>query len=315
MKRLITGLIIFLLSIVLALYIFVPSLLTIASTAKLNVPAPTANRVLSNATHWHKWTGTTSKNGDQLLINQPLHYKGTVLKISHIVPNAIDIMITQDDKQVASTLTIFPLLPDSCAVQWKTELPSGSTPWAKFRSYKQAIKLKQNLSHLLSAVANTVSTPAGVYGFNYTVESTEDTTLMATKSFYKNYPTSADIERNIERIQRYIKASGATQTAPPRLNITKTGGQYQAMVAIPVNRRLPEQGAIFYRKMIPGNFLVTQVQGGPSSIANAFEMMERYIADHQKRTMAIPFQILITDRTQETDTTRWITKLCYPILE
>jgi len=36
--------------------------------------------------------------------------------------------------------------------------------------------------------------------------------------------------------------------------------------------------------------------------------------DYQRAIIAIPFQMLITDRTKETDSTKWITRLYYPVV-
>jgi hypothetical protein len=41
--------------------------------------------------------------------------------------------------------------------------------------------------------------------------------------------------------------------------------------------------------------------------------MKNYISDYQRTVMAIPFQSLVTDRRKEADTTKWLTKLYFPI--
>jgi hypothetical protein len=41
--------------------------------------------------------------------------------------------------------------------------------------------------------------------------------------------------------------------------------------------------------------------------------MKNYVEDNKKTSPAIPYQSLITNRLTETDTTKWVTKLYYPV--
>ena len=100
------------------------------------------------------------------------------------------------------------------------------------------------------------------------------------------------------------------------LNIfADNNGTYFTKVAFPVDKRLNDVGNIQYRWMLKGgNILVTEVRGGPHKIDEAFSQMQNYLQDHQRTSPAIPFQSLITDRRQEVDTNKWITKLYWPMI-
>jgi hypothetical protein len=90
---------------------------------------------------------------------------------------------------------------------------------------------------------------------------------------------------------------------------------YFAKVALPVDRHLRNFGDIQYRWMLKGgNILVTEVVGGPHKIERAFKEMENYVQDHQRVAPAIPFQSLVTDRTKQPDTSKWVTRLYWPIM-
>jgi hypothetical protein len=41
--------------------------------------------------------------------------------------------------------------------------------------------------------------------------------------------------------------------------------------------------------------------------------MENYARDHKKQSPAIPYQLLVTNRLTEADTTKWITQINYPV--
>ena len=57
-----------------------------------------------------------------------------------------------------------------------------------------------------------------------------------------------------------------------------------------------------------------EVTGGQKEIEEAQKQMELYITDYQRSIIAIPFQMLITDRTREPDSSKWITRIYFPVV-
>jgi len=100
------------------------------------------------------------------------------------------------------------------------------------------------------------------------------------------------------------------------LNIKKTdSATYTAQVGLPVDRALPQKGDISLKWMMKGgNILAGEVTGGQEQIEEAQKQMELYIGDYQRSIIAIPFQMLITDRTKEPDSSKWITMIYYPVV-
>ncbi len=65
--------------------------------------------------------------------------------------------------------------------------------------------------------------------------------------------------------------------------------------------------------MFPGKILSTEIKGGEYAVETGFKELSNYISDNQLTSPAIPFQSLVTNRVMEPDTSKWITKLYYPI--
>jgi hypothetical protein len=65
--------------------------------------------------------------------------------------------------------------------------------------------------------------------------------------------------------------------------------------------------------MVLGNILEAEVRGGEAAVQNGIEELENYKEDHEKTSPAIPFQLLVSDRSKEPDTAKWITRLYYPV--
>jgi hypothetical protein len=99
------------------------------------------------------------------------------------------------------------------------------------------------------------------------------------------------------------------------LNVAKIDGKrFRIMVAIPVNKALQDNDPFAFKRMVPGNILVTTVKGGRYTIEKAFAEMELYIKDNELTPPAIPFESMVTDRSKEPDTSKWVTRIYYPIL-
>jgi hypothetical protein len=104
------------------------------------------------------------------------------------------------------------------------------------------------------------------------------------------------------------------ETSFPMLNVTKTDSNvYKCMVALPINKITNGKNGIFFVRMVPGRFLTAELNGGLSSIRHGHEVMQLYFQDYKRTSMAIPFEYLVTDRLAEKDTSKWVTKLYYPV--
>ena len=65
--------------------------------------------------------------------------------------------------------------------------------------------------------------------------------------------------------------------------------------------------------MVPGNILVSEIKGGDYSAREALREMHQFMTDNNMSSPAIPFQSLVTNRMEEPDTLKWITKIYYPV--
>jgi len=98
------------------------------------------------------------------------------------------------------------------------------------------------------------------------------------------------------------------------LNVFETGPEsYEAMVAIPTKWDIPMEGNFKLKKMVLGNILVGEVKGGVKTITQQEKELAFYVTDHNKMSPAISFQSLVTNRLQEPDTSKWVTRLYYPV--
>src|SRR5262249_24852528 len=144
--------------------------------------------------------------------------------------------------------------------------------------------------------------------------STKDTLLLAEEGRFRSYPGNAEVYGLIDGVRKRISEAGAGVTGYPMVNIS--GGEdtgYKVRVAVPTDRNIEGSGRFYFMRLIPGNYLVTEVTGGPEVVNKALEGMREYISDYQRTVMAIPFQSMVTDREVEKDSAKWKTRIYYPI--
>jgi hypothetical protein len=213
-----------------------------------------------------------------------------------------------------SILSLISFATDSTGAVWQCELPAGNSPLSRLANYKKALEIKNDMTLILDNFNAFISDPKNVYGVSIFRGSTKDTFLLSAK--YRNpvYPSTAEIYRYLIPLRKSIASQHAEITGYPMVNVSRQDdNSYEVQVAIPTNRLLQGKDSLFVRRMVPGNFMVCEVQGGEYTIREELKQLEYYINDYGKTVMAISFQTLVTDRMNEPDTSKWVTLLYVPV--
>lgn len=283
--------------------VFIPSTLTISRIEPLQCRAASVWPFLSDEARWEDWWPDSTTRRDFHI--QQLSYQ------------AIDITIQQGKLQLGSRMTLMSLgNQDSSLLHWQTQLHCGSNPVDRVRQYLRATRLKAAMDGVLDRVRVFAEKKENLYGMDIHVGTLRDTLLIATRMEKMGMPVNDDIYAQVGKLSGYISEMQCHQTNSPMVNIgpdTSHPGGYQLMVALPVDCRLEGRDGLFFKRLIPWKYLIGEVKGGPGAVDRAFRSMDKFIHDYQLTVMAIPFQMLVTDRRQQPDSTRWVTKIYYPI--
>ena len=315
MKRFFALLIVILVLSTIAIYVLIPANLKIAAVNIVPTNSEAAFRVISTPANWLKWTnGQASVNNDSNNVGAFTNDTHTFF-IKEILHNAARIKVTQGSLTTNSLFTIVPITKDSSIMKWESEISTGSNPILKIQRYRQAITFKKSISSILYKLNQFLEKKENLYGYNFHVATTTDTLLVAYRANSATYPDTKTLYSNIFKLQQYVINRGGKQTAPPMLNITKQDDNtYDYMLALPVDKKIIAEPPFLYRKLVAGNFLITTVKGGEHTINHALSMMQLYINEYGKMSMAIPFRRLITDRLNQPDTSQWKTEIYFPVI-
>ncbi len=313
MKKLFLILLIVVSLSLLSSYIFIPDNVEIAKVGLLSANKRTAYRCFTQKDlrqQFLKDNESTRSNDSSYFFK----HNNIAFEFKDRMFDVIEVSMRHKNLQLNSVISFTELSPDSTAVEWKTGMKMSNNPVKRIQQYLQANKIHKGMSFILEQLQQFVSNKKNVYGLTIQRALVTDSLLVTTKTTTKNYPSTQEYYDMIKKLQDYITANGGSSANYPMLNIAETdSNNFVVTVAVPINKVLPDKGDIFFKRMFPGNILITEVKGGVYAIEEGFKQLNRFVSDYQLVPPAIPFQSLVTDRLMETDTSKWMTKLYFPV--
>jgi effector-binding domain-containing protein len=301
MKKL--GLVVFSALILLLVYIYAfhPSPVTVSYTISLHSNAASMGRYLDKKTNWDRWW-SISDNGYSYSTGR----KFPLLK---------ELFVNHNGIRRLSTLLIRPVAgkQDSIDIVWQLDIdPSTYNPIKRINNYQEANVIKNNVSKILDSLKNFFQ-KENTYGIAIREATITDSILLVTRKISDMYPSTDSVYQLFDKLKSVISVNKTKQTGNPLLNVTQLGnGQFQVTAALPIDRNLTSGKDFQTKKMLNGLFLVVEIKGGIYSIENSLRELQNYFLDHNRTMMAMPFQILITDRREEKDSSKWITQIYVP---
>jgi predicted transcriptional regulator YdeE len=316
MKKLIWFLLFLLVAGTAVIYLLIPETIKFASVTTVHTTDNGTQRFLIDESKWAKWWHFTDNqkeiadnpsdslfemNGDRYQLKEKF-YKSASVRIYH------------NNDSLNSRITIIPLQLDSTGIEWTGSLQAGYNPIKRLTAYLQAKEMVTNMNAVLAHLRSFLSHNENIYGLNIEKVSILDTMFVAGKNFLKSPPITSDIYQLIKKIQQYAAEKGVKQSGSPIYNVTEMDkDKYQLMAAIPIHQIVPEEKGFTIKKMVQGSFMSADVMGGEHTVAKASERLHEFFNDFHKTSMAMNFNMLITDRTLQPDTSRWVTKLYMPV--
>ena len=226
----------------------------------------------------------------------------------------VEVGIVSGQDTLESFISLRELSPDSSALQWSSTLPPTNNPFSRISNYWKGRKVYNSMSEILERYEKLVVNDEEVYELKIERALVTDSLLVTTKKTTPLYPTRSEYYAMINQLQGYIREAGAAPANFPMLNISTTDStSFITTVAVPVNKVLPGKGDITFKRMFPGNILITEVRGNTEAIEKGFRGLNNFVSDYQLVPPAISFQSLVTDRMAQVDSSQWITKLYFPV--
>ncbi|HEY4207827.1 MAG TPA: hypothetical protein VGM31_13480 [Puia sp.] len=257
-----------------------------------------AFRVIGDEAAWGKWWPAGGINGYSYRVTGKIYPETGVL-------------LQRGGEKFPGILTVLSVgTGDSISLLWKCHFAAGLNPVSRYLEYRKGMEVKNVLTLALDSLGSFLQKNVNVYGLDVQRIMSHDSTLVVTQVSTLSYPSTEDLYKAIRTIRKYISNQGAGETDPPMLHVSRNkDGQYESMIAVPVDRELKGEGRLSPVRFVPWKVLTGEVHGGAWTAERAMEQLQLYVTDHQKTAIALPFQSLVTERDKEPDTSRWVTRV------
>ena len=316
MKRCFMGLIACILMLLFSVYFFIPDYVLLSSNTFVIATKEGLYRNLTGEENWTKWWPGKYLNQINPQAHRKFLFDNYGFQIEGIQINSLDISANKSNTEIKTSLHVFPSVSDSVKLLWEGVIHTSFNPLTRLQRYITAKELNKDMNIIIDKMRSYLSKNENIYGINIRKEHVSDSILIFKIATSKGLPETDFIYHNLNDLKTYIAGNSAHETGFPMLNIyTADSINYVVKVAIPVDKRLTSSGDISQRWMLGGgNILAADVKGGYNSVNTAFKQLENYVNDHHYIAPAIPFQSLITNRSKERDSSKWITRIYYPIM-
>ena len=305
MKKVLIGLVLSIAFLLAAVYLFIPRKIKIEAAVPLNAALPGVFRTLINDSNWKKWWP-----GDF-----PFAYNQQAYSIKGKLFNMFDIDIYSDKDTINSRMELVLIDANTMTILWNAEQVSSNDPFKRFERYRHAKQTEKNMNAILQSLKTFLQKKENIYGIDIKETFVKDSALISTRWQFDHYPNAQEVDSMIQSLKKYISQNNAIEKNSPMLNVFDLGNsRYEAMTAIPVDKALPKTNEFAPKFLLKGgNILEAEIHGGTYTIEKGLKELENYRADYKLNSPAIPYQLLVTDRAKEPDTTKWITRLYYPV--
>jgi hypothetical protein len=313
MKKWLLILSIFFLLLVGSLYVLIPNVVGLKTNVEMNVTQQGLYRMLLDSNSVKKWwPGQTANN----TVPGVFKLNGYNYKIYNNSFTLLPITITDSTTSLKTSLYIISLQTDTVKLAWVGAMATSYNPVKRFLLWQKAKKINRDMDIILQHMNSFYGNDENIYGIKVNKELVKDSVLIGTGAESKGYPDTKFIYGLIDQLRNYAVANGASETGFPMLNVdTEDSLHYNVRVALPVSKLLPNKGTISQKRMpANGNILVTEVKGGVAIGSRAFTQITQYARDYKRVPPAITFYSLVTDRSKEPDSSKWITRIYCPVM-
>jgi hypothetical protein len=241
---------------------------------------------------------------------------GIIFSIKPALSNIVEIDIASKNIKTKSFLTANDITKETTELNWFLEFNTNWNPIQRIKDYQEALEIKKATTLLLNSISDFVEQTKNIFGLNIAEVTLQDTVLITSKFISKQHPTNDQIYAQANNLYSYLSGFQKKPLNNPMVTILEnTTNDYTVMVGISINGEIPETSNFKIKKMpTNGKMFVAEVTGGANTILASYAALKTFLLDSRRPSPAIPFELLITDRKKNTDSTQWKTRIYYPVM-
>ena len=302
------------------IYLFIPNNLRLHTSVQVHAPANGVLRQLKQPAHWQRWwpgQRLSANSSTDTAATQPvLILRGASFRVVDQQFSGMTIGISTGSDTAFTQLIHATPKPDTLNISWDAAVNTGINPLTRFNRYRAARNIAAAMQEALDSMKHYYEVQSNTYELEIHDEALFDSVLVFTETESFSKPDNQIIYPMIERLRRHIAASGAQERNDPMMSYFRIpGGPYSIRVAIPIDRPVSGSGTIVQKNMPPRVRIFTaEVKGGQNAADSGMSRMDQFVKDQFLNAAGGPFFILKTDRLRQPDSSRWITRIVYPVM-
>lgn len=292
-------------------YLYIPTTIKISTYRVSKVHELSAIRLFNDNKILSKCLSSyNNPTSNQLSLN------GINFKLKPGLSNIIGVDIDSKNIKTQSFITASPVTNESTVISWFLEFKTNWNPIQRLKDYNEALEIKKATAQILNTITDFVEKPVNVYGYDIKEVTLSDTVLITTKFISKSHPNSQQIYTAVDALNMYLKKFSRNILNNPMVTILENPTKdFTIMVGISIDGEIPETDKFKIKRMpVNGKMFVTDIIGGNAIIQQGYESMKLYTIDTKRPSPAVPFELLVNDRRQITDSSQWETRIYYPVM-
>ncbi len=270
-------------------------------------------RQLLRDTTWHHWwPGKTGSTGQKVTFNQGEF----TFTFESILLNTFVLTTTSDSFSTNSSLQLIPEAGNKVTITLITGIQLDKNPITRIKLLFLSTRLKDSYKKILWGLSYYFTNQRNLYGIDIKELKVPFEYVTTISQTFKHKPSLSEIYLLIDQVKNYIKKEGAEEKGYPMLYTDKMSSEeYFVQVGIPIEKSLPENEKIKSKWMLKGgNILSAEIVGNRKVIKDAVRQMEYYIQDNHRNVVAISYESLITNRLEQPDSNKWVTRIYFPVI-
>lgn len=233
--------------------------------------------------------------------------EGYSMKVRSLGFHEMLIFLRHGADTLPTHLAILNLGADSIGLRWQYVYNGGGGIWERRRLSGRRPAVKKVMDSMLYRMKAYLEHGERIYGLLMRDSMSKDSALLVSKFNTRAYPSTSEIYGYIGAIRKYAASKGAHALNYPMLHVEKTDTGYACMVGLSVDKELTGTNGILPKRYVPWKIVTAEVRGGPYSAEQGMLRLAEYIQDHSHAPQGLPFQLLMTERDRQADTTQWVT--------
>ena len=293
------------------IYLYIPTTLKISTFKVANAYEMTVTRVINDSTLLNKSMSTFIDNSQHKIIAN-----GITFIIKPALSNIVEIEIASKNIKTKSFLTANDVTKETTALNWFLEFRTNWNPIQRIKDYQEALAIKNATTLLLNNISAFVEQPKNIYGFDIKEVTLQDTVLITSKFISKQHPTNDQIYKEAAALNSYLSGFQKKPLNNPMVTILENPtNDFTVMVGISINGEIPETSNFRIKKMpVNGKMFVGEITGGTTTILKSYDALKTFLLDSKRPSPAVPFELLINNRKQVSDSSQWKTRIYYPVM-